>query len=197
MPVRAISFADACLEPDLFGDWFSGDSWANWRVIDKAMFGLPLNDDELAVFKALTGRETAPTERATEVWLVVGRRGGKDVKSAALAAYLATLGVEEYGWRKKLVRGERGVVQVLAVDRDQAQVAFRYVKGFFGKPFFKQFVKRETADAIELTNGFAVEVATSDQRRVRGRTVVAALMDELAFWRSDSTASPDVDVYPR
>lgn len=191
-----ISFADACLDPHLFGDWFSGPTWSNWRVIDKAMFGDPLTDDELAVFKELTGRDIAPTEAAGEIWLVVGRRGGKDVKSAALAVYLATCGVIKYGWDKRLVRGERGVVQVLAVDRDQAQVAFRYIKGFFEKPLLReQLTKRQTADTIELKNGFAIEVTTSDQRRVRGRTVVASLMDEVAFWRSENTSSPDVDVF--
>lgn len=190
-----ITFADACLDPNLFGDWFSADSWANWRVIDKAMFGLPLAADELEVFKAITGRAAAPETPANEVWLVVGRRGGKDVKSAALAVYLATIGVEAYGWRDRLVRGERGVVQVLAVDRDQAQVAFRYIAGFFEKPMLRKLVSKQNADAIELTNGFAVEVTTADQRRVRGRTVVAAILDEVAFWRSENTASPDIDVY--
>ncbi|MGB3445201.1 MAG: hypothetical protein WBA48_00705 [Xanthobacteraceae bacterium] len=192
---HAISFADACRDPNLFGDWFGGETWANWRVIDKAMFGLPLDDDELATFKTLTGRDEAPTETASEVWLVVGRRGGKDVKSAALAVYLATIGAEVYGWRARLVRGERGVVQLLAVDRDQAGVAFRYIAGFFEKPIFANMVKRRTADTIELKNGFAVEVTTSDARRVRGRTVVAAICDEVAFWRSETASSPDIDVY--
>src|SRR5690606_30743406 len=98
MSIPVLTFADACLDPHLFGDWFSGDTWANWRVIDKAMFGLSLDADELATFKSLTGRQEAPQGAAGEVWLVVGRRGGKDVKSAALAVYLATVGAEAYGW---------------------------------------------------------------------------------------------------
>ncbi|WP_275168145.1 hypothetical protein [Bradyrhizobium sp. CSS354] len=190
-----ITFADACLEPALFGDWFSGPTWANWRVIDKAIFGLQLDADELEIFRHLTGRDDAPTDPAEEVWLVIGRRGGKDVKSAALSVYLATIGVEAYGWKERLVRGERGVVQLLAVDRDQAQVAFRYIEGFFEKPVFAKMVKRRTADTIELLNGFAIEVTTADQRRVRGRTVVAAVYDEVSFWRSENTMSPDIDVH--
>src|SRR5690606_19246106 len=137
----------------------------------------------------------APTDPAKEVWLIVGRRGGKDVKASALASYLATIGVDFYGWRDRLVAGERGVAQLLAVDRDQAKIAFRYISAMFEKPLLKKLVERNTADTIELTNGFAIEVTTSDQRRVRGRTVVAALMDEVAFWRSENTASPDIDVY--
>ncbi|MGE3872314.1 MAG: hypothetical protein AB7F74_05085 [Parvibaculaceae bacterium] len=193
--MKAITFADACLDPNLFGDVFVGDSWANWRVIDKAMFGLPLDDAELAVFKSLTGRDEAPDAPASEIYLCIGRRGAKDVKSAALAVYLSTIGAEVYGWRKRLVRGERGVVQLLAVDKDQATIAFRYIAGFFEKPLFRKLVTRQTADTIELRNGFAVEVITSDQRRLRGRTVCAVIMDELAHWRSEDTATPDTDIY--
>ncbi len=195
MQQPVITFADACLDPNLFGDWFAGETWANWRVIDKAMFGEPLTDEELTVLQELTGRDSAPDEAAKEIWLIVGRRGGKDVKSSALASYLATIGVDRYGWRNRLVGGERGVVQLLAVDRDQAKVAFRYISSMFEKPILAQMVARDTADTIELKNGFAIEVTTSDQRRVRGRTVVAAIFDEVAFWKSENTNSPDVDVY--
>ncbi|QDM27512.1 hypothetical protein FNL56_16325 [Tardiphaga sp. vice304] len=195
MTDTAISFADACLDPNLFGDVFTGPTWANWRVIDKAIFGLPLDENELRVFHGLTGRTEAPEAQAEEVWLVIGRRGGKNVKSAALCTYLSTIGVEAYGWRKKLVEGETGVVQLLAVDRDQAGIAFGYIRGFFRKPIFRKMVTRITSDSIELNNGFAVEVTTADQRRVRGRTVVAAVYDEVAFWRSENSTSPDIDVH--
>lgn len=190
-----ITFAEACRDPHLFGDWFSGETWENWRVIDKAMFGEPLTAEELAIFEELTGRDVAPDATAKEIWLIIGRRGGKDVKSSALASYLATIGVERYDWKSRLVGGERGVVQLLAVDRDQAKVAFRYMSSMFEKPILRQMVDRDTADTIELKNGFAIEVTTSDQRRVRGRTVVAAIFDEVAFWKSENTNSPDVDVY--
>ena len=33
------SFVEACTDPHLFGPWFTGDSWARWRVVDKALFG--------------------------------------------------------------------------------------------------------------------------------------------------------------
>lgn len=190
-----LTYADACLDPNLFGPWFSGDSWSTWRVIDKALFGLPLDAGELAIFRELTGRDEAPTETAEEAWFCVGRRGGKDVKAASIATYLATIGAELYGYRARLTRGERGVVQVLAVDRDQAKVCLDYTKAFFEQPMLAKLVKRITADSIELTNSLAVEITTNDKRRVRGRTVVAAVFDEVAHWRSDATANPDEDVY--
>jgi len=190
-----ITYSQACLDPHFFGPWFSGESWTNWRVIDKALFGEPLDADELAIFRELTGRQEPPDEATGEAWFIIGRRGGKDVKAASLAAYLATVGAEAYGWRKKLTRGERGVVQLLAVDKSQAGVAFAYASAMFDQPMLKKLIRKVTADSIELKNGLAVEITTNDQRRVRGRTVVAAVFDEVAHWRNENTVNPDEDVF--
>lgn len=192
---HAITFAEACADPALFGPWFTGDSFAAWRVIDKALFGEPLDEAELAIFTELTGRDAAPTEAATEAWFIVGRRGGKDVKAAALVAYFATIGAEVFGYRKHLTRGERGVVQLLAVDRDQARVCLGYLKAMFEQKMLARMVAKDTADGLELTNGLGIEITTNDRRRVRGRTVVAAVFDEVAFWHNEGSVSPDVDVY--
>lgn len=195
MTAHAITYADACRDPHLFGPWFSGETWATWRVVDKALFGLSLDPDELPIFKRITGRDEAPTEPAKEAWFVCGRRSGKDVKAASIAVYLATFGAEIYGYRGRLVRGERGVVQALAVDRDQARVVMGYVKAFLEQPIFEQMVLKDTADTIELTNGLAIEITTNDRRRVRGRTVVAAVFDEVAFWQAENSINPDGEVY--
>ena len=53
----------------------------------------------------------------------------------------------------------------------------------------------KTADTIELSNSIAIEVTTNDRRRVRGRTVIAAIFDELAHWRAENTQNPDKKVY--
>ncbi|MBF0678553.1 MAG: hypothetical protein IR164_06415 [Devosia sp.] len=190
-----MTFAEACKDPELFGPWFKGDTWGTWRVVDKALFGDPLDEDELAVFLEITGRDEAPTEPATEAWFVVGRRGGKDVKAASLVAYFATIGAEIYGYRKRLTRGERGVVQLLAVDRDQARVCLGYLKAMFEQPILARMVVKSTADGLDLNNGLSIEITTNDQRRVRGRTVVAAVFDECAFWHNEGSVSPDTDVY--
>jgi hypothetical protein len=117
------------------------------------------------------------------------------VKAASLVAYFATIGAEAYGYREHLTRGERGVVQLLAVDRDQARVCLGYLKAMFEQPILARMVVKDTADGLELNNGLGIEITTNDQRRVRGRTVVAAVFDECAFWHNDNSVNPDVDVY--
>jgi hypothetical protein len=191
----SITYPDACADPHLFGPWFTGDSWGPWRVIDKAVFGLPLTEAELPLFRELTGRDEPPTEQASEAWFIIGRRGAKTVKAASLGVYLATIGAELFGYRDCLTRGERGVVQILAVDRAQARVCLHYIKAFFEQPMLARLVERETQDGIDLNNSLAIEVATNDKRRVRGRTVVAAIFDEVAHWKSETSDSPDEEVY--
>ena len=51
-------------------------------------------------------------------------------------------------------------------------------------------IERETSDEIDLTNGVTIGVHTSSYKSVRGRTLAAALCDEVAFWRSDDSRNP-------
>ena len=185
------TYSDACRDPNLFGDWFSADSWATWRVLDKALFGQPLIADELTTFRELTGRDEAPSKPAREAWFIMGRRSGKDIKAASLAVYLATIGAD----LSRLAPGERGVVQLLAVDRAQAEIALRYVRAFFEKPLLAPMLTRETEAMLELSNGLAIEITTADRRRARGRTVVCAIFGEVAHWWDETTQNPDVEVY--
>jgi hypothetical protein len=190
-----LTYASACRDGYLFAPWFAGESWATWSVIDKAIFGEPLNAAELATFKQLAGGREPPTEPVNEAWLICGRRSGKSAKAASIATYLATVGVEVYGWRKSLVAGERGVVQVLAVDRDQARIVFNYVLGYLTQPMLAKMVRRQTADTIEFTNNFVIEITTADRRSVRGRTVAAVIFDEVAHWPNEYAANADELIY--
>jgi hypothetical protein len=107
---------------------------------------------------------------------------------ALVAAYLAAF----RDWRPKLTAGERAVVLLVAVDRDQAKVLFRYIVGIFETPILNTLVLNTTADSLELKGGVVIEVVTRSYRAVRGRSVCAALLDECAFYRSEEdSANPD------
>lgn len=52
-----------------------------------------------------------------------------------------------------------------------------------------------TRESISLKNRIVVEIHTASFRTTRGYTIVAALLDELAYWPTDeSAAAPDVEV---
>jgi len=63
-----------------------------------------------------------------------------------------------------------------------------------GNPMLAELITRETSDTLELSNRVSIEVHASSFRSIRGRTLLAALCDEIAFWRSEDAASPDTEV---
>lgn len=179
-------------DPRLFAPWFKNRAtWAAWIVFLKALFALPLTAQELSIFHALTGRTDPPTRQAAEAWLVIGRRGGKSFIVALVAVFLATF----RDYRNHLAPGERGTVMILAADRKQARVIMRYVKGLLeGVPMLRRMIIAQREESIELSNRIDIEIHTGSFRAVRGYTVVAALLDEVAFWRSDESANPDREI---
>jgi hypothetical protein len=110
--------------------------------------------------------------------------------AALLAVFLACF--REY--RARLAPGERAVVMILATDRAQAGVVFGYVRGLLEHPLLRPLVEAERAESIDLRGGVSIEVHASSYRSVRGRTLAAAILDEVAFWRDETTSNPDAEV---
>ena len=46
-------------------------------------------------------------------------------------------------------------------------------------------IERQTTESIDLAGRITIEVHTANFRSIRGYTVVAALCDEITFWRSE------------
>jgi hypothetical protein len=189
---RTMTLLDACADRNLFAGWFKDRaSWSAWFAFIAALFALPLSAEQFELYQRCTGRAAAPTQPATEAWLVCGRRAGKSFTLALVAVFLATF--KDY--RKHLAPGERGVIMIIAADRKQSRVIFRYIRALLTKvPMLAKLIERETSEAFDLSNDVTVEVATASYRSTRGYTLVAALLDEVAFWPTDDAAEPDVEV---
>ena len=187
-----INILDTIADPNLFGSHFQKDeSWVAWKVFLAALFGLPLSDEQLAIFKECTGRETPPAGGTNEAWLVCGRRGGKSFVLSVIAVFLAAF----KDWRRYLGPGERATVMVVAAARKQARVIMRFIMGLLSSsPILKQLIENETRESVSLRNRINIEIHTASFKSTRGYTVVAALLDELAFWSSDDSAEPDEEV---
>ena len=52
-----------------------------------------------------------------------------------------------------------------------------------------------TAHEIRLTNGVVIAVHSNSFRLIRGRTLLAVVADELAYWRDETSANPDLETY--
>jgi hypothetical protein len=186
-----VSIIEATQHTDLFAKWFKDrETWKAWFVLLRAVFGLPLDEEQLALFRQHTGRSLPALGGYFDVSLIVGRRGGKSLVLALIGTFLAAL----CDWSQYLTGGERGVVMILAADRRQAAVALKYVRAFLDIPLLAGLIERETLDTIELRNGISIEVTTASYKTLRGRTVVAAIADELAFWSSEDSQNPDIEI---
>jgi hypothetical protein len=167
---RPANIIDAVTLPDWWGPWFpKPESWAAWRTFWKATFALPMDAEDLYIFRQCTARTNPPTELPKEIAEVIGRRGGKSRAAATTAAWLAVF----VDWRPHLGPGEKAVVMLLAADRRQSRVALRYIRSLI-------------LDHPELKK----LVAT-----VRGYSVAALIADEIAFWfDGENSANPAEEV---
>src|SRR5437870_13868677 len=106
-----MTILDALDDENLLGAAFpEPGTWAAWRVFLAAVFGLPMSDEQAAVYAKHTGRTTPPTAQAKEAWAICGRRAGKSRIAAVVATFLACF--RTY----RLAPGESGVLMVIACD---------------------------------------------------------------------------------
>jgi hypothetical protein len=166
------------------------DTWSTWVAVLKAAFGLDLTAEELAVFSSVAGNRAPPDRRVREFWCVIGRRSGKSRIAAALAVFIALF------TKHRLAKGERGMILVLASSVEQARVVFGYVRAFLiESPILAGEIGETTANEIRLKNGVVLAVHANSFRTIRGRTLLAAIFDEVSFWRDETSAQPDTETY--
>lgn len=190
--MTALNIIEAFDDRDLLGGYFDGPSWDTWRAVLKATYALPMSGDEVDLFRSVAGDRDPPAAPVQELWAIVGRRGGKDSIASAIATCTAAL----YDYSPFLRPGERATVACIARDREQARIILRYIAAYFAeRVLLKAMVTRETVDGLELVNRVDIIVVTNDFRALRGRTFVCVILDEVAFYASENTATPDFETY--
>ncbi|HEX2941524.1 MAG TPA: hypothetical protein VHO91_10785, partial [Rhodopila sp.] len=178
----------------IFADHFRGGaaSWGAWRAFLRALFALPMDEAALALYRHHTGRQEPPAAPFTEAALICGRRGGKSRVLALIAVYLACF--RDYA--PYLAPGEIATIPIVAADRRQARTIFRYVLGLLNNvPALAAMKGDETNESVEVNGNVVIEIHTASYRGVRGYTLAAVLIDEVAFLRSeDTSANPDMEI---
>jgi Terminase large subunit, T4likevirus-type, N-terminal len=175
----------AIRDPQLLGNAFKPrgrfkrDTWAAWRSFYSAALGLEFeNAKAFELFQRCTGRTAKPVKPFEEIICVCGRRSGKSHAVAGLAAFLSTC--RDYS--QYLSPGERGVCAIIAADKAQASILMGYIRSFISSsPALKRLIANETKESIALSNGVDIEIFAADAGGVRGRTLIACLVDEGVF----------------
>jgi hypothetical protein len=167
-------------------------TWTNWKLFLKSLFNIPLiNESEKQSLEKFTGLKNLSGRRIKEAFIIAGRRSGKSWMSAIIACYLALF----KDWRKYLNKGEQGYIFIISVDKNQARIIKQYISGILhSNPSFERAIISETAEKIELSNNITIMIKTASYRSIRGFTVCAAILDEIAFFRSEDSANPDKEI---
>lgn len=172
--------------------WFkAGADWAAWRAFLAAVYGLPMSDHEYDIFRICTGRKDPPKRKVREAWLGVGRRGRK-------SAIMATIGVYEAAFcyhDNYLAPGEYVRVPVMSKNKDDAAQIRRYAGELLNDPTLAWLLEGEpTTELIRLRTRAEISIRTASIMGGRTFATRAALLDEQAFWPTDTAAEPDVEV---
>ncbi len=163
--------------------------WTPWRSFWKAVYALPMTDEELAIYQRHTKREKPPSEQVAEAWMCIGRGGGKTKNSALHAVFRAiTFATVD--------PGEDVIVPLLASDRRQARSALKYVRQLNAlsvvAPYVHRGMLRET---IEYRTGVNVEVQTASKKAPRGFSCPTCCCDEIAWWENEEDhVNPDSEI---
>lgn len=158
-----------------------------WVACVRAIYGVPLSPDELALYHQLSGGIDPPVGGSTDVLCVIGRRGGKSETMARVAMFEALHGGHEVA----LAPGQRGRIVVISPLREQSQEVLGYAKGIAALPQIRSKVASITADSIEFSNGLTIQVCTCDALNVSGPTIVCLIRDEWSKWPGAESATPD------
>ncbi len=179
-------------DPRTFGPFFTGDTWDAWRAYLAAKHALPMTPRMHELFVQCTGRTRPPARRVKRCVTIVGRRGGKDEIESFETAYDAAF----TDFRPYLAPGEVSTLVLLAADRRQSGVLFSRIEAYFDNiPLLKRLVTNRTKDSLELGDRrVEISVMTASHRTVRGITAGRVSGNETAFWRTEESATPDVEI---
>ena len=162
------------------------------EVLLRAIYGEPLTDEQLEIWRQCTGRQTYPEHGFSEATIIAGARSGKDSRIAApIVVYESVFGNHE----QALGRGEWCVVPLVAQDREATRVAFQYVADYFrGSRYLRALVGEELRFELRLKNRVTIRGFPSTLRSLRGWSIPCGVLDEIAFFRLEGAADADAEI---
>jgi len=189
-----VNIIQAIHSEEVFRPYFTNlETWRNWIIFEKALFGLELDKQEMKVFRKCARLRKQPKEKIREAWICSGRRSGKSRTVAVISVYLGLF----VDWSKYISRGERPFIFIVSPNKDQGHIIMGYIRELLDlNDSLKSMVKRELAESIELQNGITIAIKSASWRSTRGFTALAVILEEVCYfrWETDS-ALRDKEIY--
>ncbi len=187
--VRSLSIIDCLQDPALFGglpEFADLATWKAWLVFLRALYGLPMSDEDLEIFRRHTGRITPRPHGYPEAMAIVGVQSGKSMITSVITAYEA-------------LRGSSGTYAVsLAQDeRSAKRVLLAYAKRPFREldAFRAQVVPKEKKESqVVLANGVALVAYPCRPAALRGIRCCVVALDELSFFQTSDGRPNDTEM---
>lgn len=181
--------------------WFKGEKgreipapWTNWRVFLKAVYGLPMTDKEHSIYTKFTGRTDEPHTKFREAWGLCGRRARKTAIEALIGAWEGGIEFPRTG-RGAVAGGERARIPMISKNKDDAKQIKSHLMSILNCKGLRHLLEGEpTAEEVALTTGLDFTIRAVSLTAGRTRASPCAMLDEVAFWQSDESAQPDVEV---
>lgn len=174
--------------PDLFGglaQFHDLTTWRAWLAFLRAVYGLPMDEADLTLFRQHTGRQGPRAGGYPEAVAVVGPQSGKSAIAATVCAFEAARSHEPGAFALLVAQDERAVKRTLF---NYARQPFRAI------PTFRSEVARETADTVELSSGLTLACYPCRPAAVRGVRACIACVDELAFFTTTDGRPTDTEM---
>lgn len=171
--------------------WLQGPGdWTPWRAFVAAVFGLPMTEPELALYRRCTRRQSPPTRQVKEAWMPVGRRARKSATAAVIAAFVGAY----WNHSSYTAPGQRAVIPVLAKSKGDAQTIKQFVDAIFKTPALTWMVDRSVDELVQLSTGVDIQIKAATIMAGRSPAIPLAILDEIAFFKTDDAANPDTEI---
>jgi len=184
-----VNIVEFATDPQLLGLSISPAQEALLRAI----YALPMTAEQREIYHACTGRERLPAAPFPEATIIAGARSGKDSRILAPGLlFEALFGGHEH----RVAKGERAVIPLVAQDARAVKVAYGYIRDYLLKsPLLSRMVADEPlVNEIKLVSGITIMCFPCTLRSLRGWSIPAAGLDEVAFFRLEGAADADTEV---
>lgn len=155
------------------------------EVILRSQYGLPLDAEQLEIYKELSGVDIyRPGHERAEGVYVLGARSGKSFLSAIIACYESIALAPR--WRKYLNPGEIGYVIIVATRLLQSQqVIGAACLRMLENSKVSHYIADSVSTEIILTNDLTIMSMPCNSTSGRGLPICCLILDELGWYRQE------------